>query len=161
VRARLTVYTPPSGNGSAPDEIPGGVVADAFYRKNGFGFQPLLEIVSNLAGKLLLRAARPLVENEALQAKCDVDGNFIVSCGNCLREFTVLRDFHISQYQNWVTCEHCGNFVLVQAGEPAESKKSEAPRRSPERDLRRDHRLSEMPWSGGFPVEKLAICKTW
>ena len=114
----------------ALDETPGVVAADAYYYKNGIEFDELLGTIVSLAGKLPLRAARPLVDNEPVQAKRDDNGNFIVSCGNCLRKFTVLRAFHISQYQNWVTCEHCGNFVLVLAGEPAESKKWEAPRRS-------------------------------
>jgi CheY-like chemotaxis protein len=95
----------------APDEMPSGVTADAFYHKNGFGFQQLLETISDLTGKPPARSAPPPVENEPVQARWHESGSYIIGCGDCLREFKIPRIFHVEGTQNWTSCVHCGKFV--------------------------------------------------
>ena len=73
------------------DEMPEGVAADAYCHKSGFGFQQLLETVSDLTRKPPLRTAPPHVDNKPVQARWDGDGHYIIGCEDCLREFSVLR----------------------------------------------------------------------
>jgi CheY-like chemotaxis protein len=95
----------------APDEMPSEVTADAFYHKNGFGFQQLLETISDLTGKPPPRTAPPLVDNEPVEARGHESGSYIIGCGDCLREFNIPRIFHIEGAEMWTSCVHCGKFV--------------------------------------------------
>ena len=97
--------------GDAPDGMPLEVNADAFYHKTGFGFQPLLETISDLTGKPPPRTTPPLVDSEAVQARWHESGSYIITCGDCLREFNIPRIFHIEGTQKWTSCVHCGKFV--------------------------------------------------
>jgi CheY-like chemotaxis protein len=92
----------------APDALPGGVTADAYFQKNKFGFHQLPETISDLTGKPHLRTTLPPVENEPAQARLDGSGNHIIRCADCLREFCVPRLFHLEGAMNWTGCIHCG-----------------------------------------------------
>ena len=98
-------------SGKAPDEMPEGLAADAYFHKNGFGFDQLLETISDLTGKPPLRTASPPIGNEPVQAKWDGNGHYIVGCEDCLREFSVPRGFHMGRDDKWATCVYCGKFV--------------------------------------------------
>ena len=111
VRRRLPQIPVIVTSADAPDEMPSGVTADAFYHKNGFGFQQLLETISDLTGKPPLRAAPPRVDNEPVQARWNERGSYIVGCGDCLREFNIPRSFHVEGAEKWTSCAHCGKFV--------------------------------------------------
>jgi hypothetical protein len=54
--------------------------ADAYYHKNGFGFQQLLETISELMRNLPHRAALPAIDNEPVQARWDGNGQYIIGC---------------------------------------------------------------------------------
>jgi len=95
----------------AADEMPEDVAADAYYHKSGLGFQQLLETISDLARKPLLRTAPPPVDNEPVQARCDENGHDIIGCKDCLREFSVPRIFHLKRDEKWATCVYCGKLV--------------------------------------------------
>jgi CheY-like chemotaxis protein len=95
----------------APDEMPGGVAADAYYHKSGIGFQQLLETISGLTGKPPLRDAPPPIDNEPVQARWDGDGHYIIHCEDCLREFSVPRALHRRRAGERTTCVHCGKMV--------------------------------------------------
>jgi CheY-like chemotaxis protein len=106
----------------APNEMPGGVAADAYYHKSGIGFQQLLETVSDLARKPPLRSAPPHVDNKPIQARRVGDRHYLIDCEDCLREFSVLRALHMGQDENWATCVHCGANVRFLAAEPFQGK---------------------------------------
>jgi CheY-like chemotaxis protein len=106
-------------SGVAPDELPEGLAADAYYHKNGFGFEPLLETISGLTRKPPLRAAPPCVDNTPVPTRWDGDGHYILGCADCLRRFSIPRAIEIGPDENWTTCVHCGKVVqfLVADGE--------------------------------------------
>ncbi len=106
-------------SGMAPGEIPAGVPADAYYYKNGSGFEQLLQTISDLTQKPPLRTATPNVDNKPVQARSGRDGKYIVDCDDCLREFIIPRASHIGQNERWTTCVHCGKIVhfLVTEGQ--------------------------------------------
>jgi CheY-like chemotaxis protein len=105
-----------------PDEMPREVAADAYYHKNGFGFQPLLETISDLTRKLPLRAAPPPIDNEPAQVRWDGNGQYIMGCKDCLREFNVPRTANIMRAENWTACVHCGKLVQFLVAEHSEGK---------------------------------------
>jgi CheY-like chemotaxis protein len=95
----------------AANEMPVEVAADAYFHKNGFGFDQLLETISDLTGKLPLRGAPPPIDDEPAQARWDGNGHYIIGCGDCLREFSVSGVFHMGRDKTCTTCVHCGKFV--------------------------------------------------
>jgi CheY-like chemotaxis protein len=106
----------------AADEMPKDVAADAYYHKNGFGFQHLLETISDLGNDLPVRAAPPPIDNEPAQARWDGNGHYIIGCADCLREFSVPRVFHMRRDEKWATCVHCGKLVQFFVAEHSEAK---------------------------------------
>ena len=105
----------------APDEMPEGVAADAYYHKSGFGFEQLLETISDLTRKPPLRTAPPPVDNEPVQARWDGNGHYIIGCEDCLREFSVPRVFHMGRDEKWTTCVHCGKVVQFLVAEDTQA----------------------------------------
>ncbi len=53
------------------DEMAEEVIADAYYHKNGFGFELLLRTISDLTRKPSLRPAAPPVDNKPVPARWD------------------------------------------------------------------------------------------
>lgn len=106
----------------AANEMPQELVADAYYHKSGFGFQQLLETISDLARKPPVRAAPPPIDNEPAQARWEESGHYIIACADCLREFIVPRVFHIVRDEKWATCGHCGKLVQFLGAEHSEAK---------------------------------------
>ena len=104
----------------AADEMPEGVAADAYCPKNGFGFEQLLQTMSDLTRKPPLRTAPPHVDNKPVQAIRDRDGNYIIGCEDCLRVFSVPRAPNMGRDAKWTGCVHCGKVVqfLVADGDP-------------------------------------------
>lgn len=98
-------------SGSAANDLPEGVAADAYFHKNGFGFEPLLRTISDLTRKPPLRIARPHVDGKPVQARWDGDGHYIIGCDDCLRAFSVPRARYIGPDEKWTTCLHCGKVV--------------------------------------------------
>ena len=107
-------------SGDAPDEMPGGVAADACCPKNGFGFEQLLQTISDLTRKPPLRTAPPHVDSKPVQAIRDRDGNYIIGCEDCLRVFSVPSAPNIGRDAKGTVCVHCGKVVqfLVADGDP-------------------------------------------
>jgi CheY-like chemotaxis protein len=103
----------------APDEMPEGVTADAYFQKNGYGYHHLPEAISVLTRKLPLRPSPPPVGNEPVQAIWDRDGHYIIGCHDCLREFSIPCILYIERTQNWTGCIHCGKMIqfLVATGQ--------------------------------------------
>jgi CheY-like chemotaxis protein len=95
----------------AADEVPKEVAADAYYQKKGFGFERLLQTISDLTTKPPLRTASSPVINEPVQARRDEDGHFIIDCEDCLREFSALRVHRMERDEGSTTCVHCGKVV--------------------------------------------------
>ena len=104
----------------AADKMPEEVAADAYYHKNGFGFERLLQTISDLTRKPPLRTAPPHVDNKPVQARWDRDGHYIISCEDCLRVFSVPRAPNMGRDEKWTVCVHCGSVVrfLVADGDP-------------------------------------------
>ena len=98
-------------SGLIADEMPEGVAADAYLDKNGFGFEPLLQTISDLAKKPSLRTAPPHLDNKPVQARWDGDGHYIIGCEDCLRAFSVPRAPNMGREEKWTLCLHCGRVV--------------------------------------------------
>jgi len=98
-------------SGVAADEIPKGVAADAYFHKNGFGFDQLLQTISHLTRNPPLRTAPPDVNNNPVQARWDGNGHYIMRCEDCLRQFNVLRDPYLGRSAIWTVCAYCGKVL--------------------------------------------------
>ncbi|MGO8736002.1 MAG: response regulator [Terriglobia bacterium] len=107
-------------SGAAADEMPEGVAADAYCRKDKFLSEQLLQTMSDLTRKPPLRTAPPHVDNTPVQAICDRDGDYIIGCEDCLRVFSVPRAPSMRRDEKWTLCVHCGKVFqfLVAHGDP-------------------------------------------
>jgi len=103
---------------ATPDEMPGGVAADAYYHKSGAGFGQLLELSSALTGGPPLRTALRHVDNGPILAKSDRHGQYLISCQDCLRAFSFPCTSVTVREEKWTICVYCGNLVwfLVAGG---------------------------------------------
>jgi CheY-like chemotaxis protein len=97
----------------AADEMPEEVIADAYYHKNGFGFDPLLHTISNLIRKPPLRAAAPHVDNKTVLARWDGNGHYDVECPDCMRSTMVPRGPRFTRGEHVTTCIHCCGLVQL------------------------------------------------
>jgi len=95
----------------AAEEMPEGVAADAYCPKNACMYDQLVQIMSDLTGKPHLRTAPPPADSGPVQARRDGEGHCIISCEDCLREFTVPSVFRMERNEAWTTCVHCGKSV--------------------------------------------------
>jgi len=111
VRKRFPQIPAIAISGLTKDEIPEGLAADAYFHKNGFGFQSLLETISDLARKTPLRTGPPRVNNEPTPARWDGDGNYVIRCEDCLREFSIPRVFQNGRGEKCTICVHCGKVI--------------------------------------------------
>ncbi len=111
VRKRFPQIPVVAISGMAPGEIPTDVPADAYYYKNGSGFEQLIQTIADLTQKPPSRTAPPRIDNQPVQARCDQDGKYVVECDDCLREFSIPRVNHIGRNEKWTTCVHCGKIV--------------------------------------------------
>jgi len=104
----------------AADEMPEEVVADAYYHKNGFGFEQLLQTISDLTRNPPPRLAPPHVDNKPVQARWDGNGHYTIGCEDCLRLFSVPRDRYLGRGATWTACVHCGSVLrfFVADGDP-------------------------------------------
>ena len=101
----------------AADEMPEGVAADAYYHKNGFGFDQLLRTVSDLTRKPPLRTAAPRVDNKPVWARWDGNGHYTLNCEDCLRSFSVPRAPNMGRDEKLTLCVHCGRTVQFLTGD--------------------------------------------
>jgi CheY-like chemotaxis protein len=62
-------------SGSAPNEMPEEVAADANFHKSGLGFEQPLPIILALSRKPPLRTASAQADNKPVQARWDRDGH--------------------------------------------------------------------------------------
>lgn len=97
--------------GRIPDEVLKGLAADAFYPKNGHGFDGLLQTVTRLTRQSPARTAAPTSDNKPVRARHDGDGHYIIDCEDCLRSFYVSRAQAMAGRDQWTTCLHCGRPV--------------------------------------------------
>ena len=97
----------------AADEMPEQVAADAYYHKNGFGFEQLLQTISDLTTKPPLRTASPPVDNKPVQARWDGDGHYAMQCPDCLRSTTVPRGPRFTRGEHVTTCIHCCGVIQL------------------------------------------------
>jgi len=108
-------------------ELPEGLAADAFCSKNGLGFKEILATVAELAGKPSQRPPAPPPGHDPVLARWNGNGHYILSCDDCLRDFTVPRVFHLTQNEKSATCVHCGKtlpFLVVASAEGNSSRVS-------------------------------------
>lgn len=104
-------------SGITADDMPEGVAADAYFPKNGFGFDQLLHTILDLTRNPPSRTAPPPIDNEPVQAKRDRDGRHILSCEDCLRLFLVPRTLNAGRGVKWAVCVHCRRLVRFLAAE--------------------------------------------
>ena len=109
-------------SGVAANELPEGVPTDAYCQKNEFIAAQLLLTMADLTRKLPLRSAPPAIEDEPAQARWDENGNCIIRCEDCLRDFSVPRTFHMGGDEKRTICVHCGKHVKFLIPEPPENK---------------------------------------
>ena len=97
----------------AVDEMPEVVAADAYYHKNGFGFEQLLQAISDLTTRPPLRTALPHVDNKPVPARWDGDGHYAMQCPDCLRSTTVPRGPRFTRGEHITTCIHCCGVIQL------------------------------------------------
>jgi CheY-like chemotaxis protein len=97
----------------AADEMPEEVIADAYYHKNGFGFEPLLQTISDLTRRPPLRTAPPHADNKPVQARWDGDGHYAMECPGCMRSTTVPRGPKFTPGEHITTCIHCCGVIQL------------------------------------------------
>jgi len=95
----------------ASDEMKEAVAADAYYHRNGFGFDGLLQMISHLTRNPPRRGPPPHVENRPVQATWDGDGHNLIGCEDCLRVFSFPHTRNIRRDEKWTICVHCGGLV--------------------------------------------------
>ncbi len=95
----------------AAGEMPEGLLADAYFHKTGFGFQQLLETVSDLARNPPQRDCPSQIDDKPVEARWDGTGHYIIGCEDCLREFRIPRVFHLGRGAKVTICVHCGKVV--------------------------------------------------
>ena len=107
----------------AADEMPEEVVADAYYHKNGFGFEQLLQTISDLTTKPPLRTAPPPVDNKPVEARWDGDGHYRLECPDCMRSTMVPRSPRFIRGEHITTCIHCCGVIqlLIDDGDSSEA----------------------------------------
>jgi len=95
-------------SGISKNDLPEELAADVYCPKNEFICEQLLHAISDLTRKsiheLLHRG-----DNEPVHARRNGNGHFIISCDDCLREFSVPRVFHLRRHEKWINCVHCGS----------------------------------------------------
>ena len=106
----------------AADEMPEEVVADAYYHKNGFGFEQLLQTISDLTRKPPLRTAPPHIDNKPVPARWDGNGHYDVECPDCMRSTVVPRGPRFTRGEHITTCIHCCGLIqlLINDGDSLE-----------------------------------------
>ena len=111
-------------SGVAAEEMPEEVVADAYYHKNGFGFEQLLETISDLTRKPPLRTAPPHVDHKPVQARWDGDGHYIAECPDCMRRTMVPRGPRFTRGEHITTCIYCHGVIqlLIDGGDSREGQ---------------------------------------
>ena len=109
-------------SGAAIDEMPEGVAADAYYHKNGFGFEQLLQTISDLTRKPPLRTAPPHIDNKPVPARWDGNGHYDVECPDCMRSTVVPRGPRFTRGEHITTCIHCCGLIqlLINDGDSLE-----------------------------------------
>ena len=95
------------------DEMPEEVVADAYYHKNGFGFEQLLQTISDLTRKPPLRTAPPHIDNKPVPARWDGNGHYDVECPDCMRSTMVPRGPRFTRGEHITTCIHCCGLIQL------------------------------------------------
>jgi CheY-like chemotaxis protein len=101
------------------EEMPEEVVADAYLHKSGFGFEQLLETITDLTRKSPLRPAPPHVDNKPVQARWDGNGHYVVECPQCMRRTMVHSSSRFTRGEHITTCLHCCGVIqlLIDGGE--------------------------------------------
>jgi len=95
------------------DEMPEEVVADAYYHKNGFGFEQLVQTISDLTRNPTPRPAPPPVDKEPVQARWDGNGHYRVECPDCMRSTMVPRGPRFTRGEHITTCIHCCGVIQL------------------------------------------------
>jgi len=106
----------------AAGEMPEEVAADAYFHKNGFGFEQLLETISDLTRKPPLRNACPPVDNKPVPARWDGDGHYAVECPDCMRSTMVPRSPRLTRGEHITTCIHCYGIIQLRVEDGASSE---------------------------------------
>jgi len=106
----------------AAEEMPEEVVADAYYHKNGFGFEQLLQTISDLTRNPPLRTAPLHGDNKPLQARRDSEGHYVVECPDCWRSTMVPQSPRFTRGVPITACIYCGGVIrlLIDDGNSAE-----------------------------------------
>lgn len=94
--------------GYPADDMPKGLGADAYYQKSTQGFDALLQSVSELTRESSGPTLAAMPEDNAVQARLDGEGHYIIRCEDCLRSFSVPRTRCTGLINQWTTCVHCG-----------------------------------------------------
>ena len=107
------------------DEIPEGLVADAYCTKKNFQFDDLLATASALAGRPSPRPAPLPVVNEAVKARWDGTARFVVGCGDCCVNSPYPESFAWGEMKGGRRASTAGTY-LSSSWEPAD--RSDQPR---------------------------------
>jgi CheY-like chemotaxis protein len=97
--------------GHVPNEMPEGLGADAYYHKDGLGFDGLLQSVTELTREPHGRTTAAIPDNKPVRARWDGEGHYVIQCEDCLRSFSAPCTPGMRQREQWTTCLHCRSAV--------------------------------------------------
>jgi CheY-like chemotaxis protein len=105
-----------SGAYERAEEVPAGVIADAFYSKGGRSATPLLKMAQNLLGTVAIRTPNHLRESAPVwiprNGKDSSGRSFIViTCTQCLRSFPMNVAEQVGAEILLTPCVFCANEV--------------------------------------------------
>jgi len=95
----------------AADAMPEEVAADAYYHKNGFGFEQLVQTISDLTRKPPVRTVPLHVDNKPVQPRWDGNGHYVVECPDCMRSTTVPGSPRFTRGALITTCIYCRGVI--------------------------------------------------
>ena len=113
-------------SGVPADDLPEELPTDAYCAKTEFMSEQLLQTMSDLTRRTHLRTAPPPGDNEPVHARRDGNGDCIIRCDDCLREFSAPRILQFGRDEKWTTCVHCGKAVRFRVSENWEDNQFEA-----------------------------------
>ena len=108
-------------SGSSPVELPAETEPDAWFEKGSLQIRELLRVLQDLAGKTSDRTNVPLVVSTPVRTLPCGDGEFVITCPDCLRRFQVMSSSDDKTVERVAVCTHCEARVpfLVENSEPA------------------------------------------
>jgi CheY-like chemotaxis protein len=94
-------------SGSCPSDLPAEGMPDLWIEKSAFNVRELLQALRQLAKKAPGNEDIPQVVGGAVRARLGAAGYFVLTCGDCLRQFRVTNPPADKSVARTSVCIHC------------------------------------------------------